>query len=627
MRHFPPSFKKWLPLILAFAGVFLAVFLTYRPALDNDFVNWDDDVHLLKNPFIQSLDGQHIVDLMTTTVNKTYIPLTSLSFAVERHFFGLQPFVYHLNNVILHLLVAGLVLLFSRRLGLSLRAGVAAALLFGLHPIHVESVAWITERKDVLYSFFYMLALLSYCDYLYWRERKGDGDARVFDAAKGARRARFCLAATFVLGFLSLLAKPMALSLPLTLFLLDWFFQRKFSLRLLTEKIFLGVLFFPVVGMTYYAHARVPDISFPQSLLLAAWGLVFPLAKFFYPDYFVNIYKIPSPVSVGHPVYAFSAIAAIILLASLAFFRKRRLYRFAVLFYLFSIFFLLRWDPSADLHMVSDRFMYLPSLGFCLLLGAAYDGILLRIKRRFWLRNVAVGTGLIILALLIVKTAQQISVWRDGVTLWEHQLKRQQTAVSALAYYKLAEAKAEEPRVQEALERYRDGAESPEDLKAINEVLNNLQLAINIKPDYANAYYKAGEIFVGLGNIWLAKRYFQNAVRFDPGQFEALYYLGLIYQKLNEHDRAIAAFERAIEINPENRSIFSLVLKAMEKGRNRQVRMLLKPEAKSTSREWWKRGREEDWSLYEKGLMRLKARYPGFFRESHHVEDVNINCN
>ena len=173
--------------IPAVCFVVFIVFLVYRPALNNGFVNWDDDVHLLENPFVQGLDPQHLRDIFTTTVNKIYLPLTSLSFAVEYHVVGDRPFLYHFTNVALHAAVTAMAVFFCLRLGLSLAGSVVAALLFGLHPMHVESVAWVTERKDVLYSFFYLGALLCYCGYL--KNPKGG-----------------FLFLTFVLGFLSVLA-------------------------------------------------------------------------------------------------------------------------------------------------------------------------------------------------------------------------------------------------------------------------------------------------------------------------------------------------------------------------------------------------------------------------------------
>ncbi|MCK5581082.1 MAG: hypothetical protein KAJ18_07385, partial [Candidatus Omnitrophica bacterium] len=184
-----PSQKN---ILIGIFCVFLLIFIAYLPALQNDFVNWDDDAHLFQNQFIQSFNVQ---DIFTTTVNRTYIPLTSLSFAIEYYFFGEDPFVYHFNNVLLHLLVTGFVFQFGLRIGLSLTASTVGALIFGLHPMHVESVAWVTERKDVLYAFFYMLALLCYCSYV---------------SSLATKRKGILLVATMVLGVLSALAKPMA---------------------------------------------------------------------------------------------------------------------------------------------------------------------------------------------------------------------------------------------------------------------------------------------------------------------------------------------------------------------------------------------------------------------------------
>ena len=135
----------------AIAGIAAIVILAYSPSLHSQFVNWDDDAHLFANPFILPFDFKSI---FTTTVNKIYIPLTSLSFAMEYHFFKADPFVYHLDNLLLHLAVTVMAFLFCRRCGLSVASAAVATLIFGLHPAHVESVAWITERKDVLYGFF-----------------------------------------------------------------------------------------------------------------------------------------------------------------------------------------------------------------------------------------------------------------------------------------------------------------------------------------------------------------------------------------------------------------------------------------------------------------------------------------
>ena len=133
-----------VPVFIFLAAILAIVFFSYTPALKNGFVFWDDDVHLYENITVRSLDTEHIGDIFKSTVNKIYIPLTILSFAVEYHYFGYDPFIYHLDNLLLHLGVAALVFWLGLRLGISAAGSGAAALLFGVHPVRVESVAWVT---------------------------------------------------------------------------------------------------------------------------------------------------------------------------------------------------------------------------------------------------------------------------------------------------------------------------------------------------------------------------------------------------------------------------------------------------------------------------------------------------
>ena len=148
------------------AAVLFLVVIAYLPSLKNDFVNWDDGVHLLQNKDIATLDFKHLKAIFQSHVNTIYLPLTLLSFSVEHHFFGFDPFIYHLNNLILHVLVTALIYWLIYRWTFSISTATIAALLFGIHPTHVESVAWVTERKDVLYAFFYLAALHCYWSYI-----------------------------------------------------------------------------------------------------------------------------------------------------------------------------------------------------------------------------------------------------------------------------------------------------------------------------------------------------------------------------------------------------------------------------------------------------------------------------
>ena len=138
------------------------VLVVFSPCLKAGFINFDDDGSILSNAALQDLSLHSIGQIFIQTLNGNYVPLTTLSFAVEKYFFGFNPFVFHLDNLLLYVGVVILVLLLAGRMGLSNGAAFFAALIFAIHPMKVESVAWVTERKDVLYALFYLLALHQY---------------------------------------------------------------------------------------------------------------------------------------------------------------------------------------------------------------------------------------------------------------------------------------------------------------------------------------------------------------------------------------------------------------------------------------------------------------------------------
>ena len=149
------------------AGILsILVFLVFSPCLKNQLLNWDDEQFLTRNTLVQHLDGPHLVRIFSSTVLKTYAPLTVFSFALEHRILGMNPFVFHLDNILLHIAVTVLVYALALRLGLSPWAAFLSALLFGIHPMRTEVVAWATERKSLLYSVFYLGCLLNYLRYL-----------------------------------------------------------------------------------------------------------------------------------------------------------------------------------------------------------------------------------------------------------------------------------------------------------------------------------------------------------------------------------------------------------------------------------------------------------------------------
>lgn len=543
------GFFPRVSIVTALIIILAVVFLAYSPVLKADFVKWDDDVHLLDNITIRSLDREHIQEMFTTTVNKIYIPLTNLSFALEYHFFGYNPFVYHLNNLLLHLGVTALVFAVGLRLSLSMIGAGAAALLFGIHPMHVESVAWVTERKDVLYAFFYMLAVLSYLRYL----------------DKKALRA---LVLTTGLGALSMLAKPMALSLPLILLLLDWFKGRPLDWRVITEKIPVSVLIAAITLITYLTHARVPGRGIFEGALIWSWTFVFYLRQFVFSFFSVPIYLLAKPVSLSNPEYALSVTAALLVIWSVVRFRRHRWFLFATAYYFFSIFFLLRYDDVKDTNIVADRFMYLPSLGFCFLLGVLVESL----KRKFQGAVVALGV-VALMAVSSLKTYQLSQVWKDSLALWQHQINVFPNQDAALN--NLATVLRDEEQYQQAEKEYKRilrrktqnpamvlSASALEAVRKVNYIMGLYQKAIEANPKSTDARYNLGKLYSDLGYIAEAVDYYKQTLMIDYEYKDAHFGLGDLYREAGDYAHAVFAYDQALRFHADDVEVYFNVINA-----------------------------------------------------------------
>ena len=543
--------------VLILAVILVITFVSYLPILKGEFLLWDDDVHVLENITIRGLDLEHVLEMFTSTVNKIYIPLTSLSFALEHHFFGYDPFVYHLDNVLLHLLVVVMVFFLGRELGLSQTAAGMAALIFGVHPIHVESVAWITERKDVLYAAFYMAALLTYLRYL------------------GEKRAHW-LWVTTILGALSMLSKPMALSLPLILILLDWLKGRPLNRQAFIEKLPLGIIIGGIAWITYAAHARIPGESVVQSALIWPWTFTFYLRQFFFPYISVPLYRLAKPVLVTNPEYFLSLLVLVLVVLAVARLRRHKWFVFAVLFYFLSIFFLLRFDETKDVNTVADRFMYLPGLGLCLLLGLGVERLWKRYEGSNLARGMVVAGFVVLVATFSYKTFRQCYIWRDSIFLWQHQLKY--FPDTPIALNNIATAYGKEREFERAQDGYRkimrSGLEnvrkglSPQAVGYVHQVdflIDLYQRAIKANPRSKDAYFNLGNLYARVGRFIDAVEAYKKALENDPKFKDAHCGLGDVYVEVGDERQAIFAYEQALRFHPEDKDLHVIVVKAYTK--------------------------------------------------------------
>jgi tetratricopeptide (TPR) repeat protein len=540
---------------LVLGAIVVIVFFCFWPSLFNGFASWDDNIYVVENESIRQLSWPAIKTIFTTDVSLNYTPLTILSFAAEYHFFGYNPFFYHLDNLLLHLGVVALIFVFAKQISSSLLVAAFASLFFGIHPMHVESVAWVTERKDVLYAVFYMLALIFYGRYL------------------KSQRMNFYVV-SLLCGFLSVLAKPMALSLPLMLLILDWFGGRKFEKKIIIEKIPFGLLIFSIAWLTYSLNSRVINLQFPDALLTWLWTFTFYIRKFFLPFNFLPLYELPQPVNLANLEFITSSVVALLIAFALIRWRQNRWFVFAFLFYFASIFFILRYDSAVDLCIVADRFMYLPSVGFCILLGVYFERLWKWAGRRDFSARVGVGVLLVSgLVYLGVMTYQQTKIWGDGVAFWNGVIKKYPS--SAMAYNQRALAYKERGNLESALRDYSvaialfpnyDFALTNrgivyKELERYEESWADHSRAIVVNPGFSEAYLNRGNVAFSVGDFKRAIADYDQAIatvdgsarrKSTPYRAEAYSRRGSGYFFAKDYDAALKDFDSALKIDPDN---------------------------------------------------------------------------
>jgi protein O-mannosyl-transferase len=501
------SIQNWLTLRSNwFLMLFIAMitFAFYASSLQNQFTHWDDPGYVLKNYLIKDFSANGIKNIFSTSVMGNYHPLTILTYSIEYHFFKLDPFYYHLNSVLLHILVSILVFVFTNKLVNNKPMAFLTAAFFALHPMHVESVAWISGRKDLVYSIFYIGALITYLNYI------------------RSNKKNLWFLATIVLFIASLLGKPVAVVLPISVLLLDYFENRKINFKLFLEKIpFLAIaVAFGIKSLLDQKEAgalTTENINFniierigigSYAMFTYIWKAVLPvqLSAFYpYPD------KTGGSLDSIYFIYPV-VIAGILLLAYKL--RKNRLVVFGSLFFFVNIVLLLQFIPVGAAVM-ADRYSYIPYLGLFLIMAAFFNGDL--VKNSQWLNStVLLPAAFIFLIVLGTMTQSRSMVWADTISLWRDVLKtypNEHNAHNNLGY--------------EYSEKY-DRANDENTRKLyFDSTLYFLNRAIEIKPGFAKTYVTVGELFRSAGNFGEAGRFYHLALSVNEKQANANAHLGL----------------------------------------------------------------------------------------------------
>ena len=563
------------------AAIAVLTFVVYLPALRNGFVSWDDGVYVYNNPHIRALDTELLHWAFVGFHAGNWHPLTWLSHALDYALWGLNPAGHHLTSIVLHALNTGLVALLSLRLleaagyattgkggngGQLLWGGGMTAALFGLHPLHVESAAWVAERKDLLCALFCLLSIQAYLAYA--------GRAQEGGARSAVRRRYGAALAWFAL---ALLAKPMAVSLPVVLLILDWWPLDRLAepggcRRVWGEKVPFLALGFGSAALTFLAQhaggAMVPLRLHPLSvrLAVACRALLEYLAKMVWPADLIPFYAYPRDLSLlsaaGLLPVALVAAAVFALLVV----RKQWPGMAAAWAYYGVTLFPVLGFVQVGGQAMADRYTYLPSLGPFLLAGAAVARgarYLAELGKPAWLKGTGGALLGSLLALLAWLSVGQMGVWRDSLGLWSRVIERA-AVESEIPYNNRGEVLAKEGRFVEAIEDYgRALAVSPADVVALNNrgtafegigradlALEDYDRAIAIDPAYARAYYNRGMLLGREGRYPEALRDYDRAIALEPSEAKAYNNRGIVRGLAGDGERARQDFDRAITLDP-----------------------------------------------------------------------------
>jgi len=558
--------KKNISSVFFIILVLIITGLTLAPLLSGDFTNWDDPVYVVDNPLIQNLSFQNTLRIFGTFSAEMYRPLVTLSYSIERHFFGLNPHVFHATNLIFHLLNCILVFWFFAKITQCRGIASFVALFFGIHPMHVESVAWIAERKDVLYSVFFLAALITY---LHFKEKQS---------------TRFYLL-TLGLFFFSLLSKPMALTLPGVLILLDYFLEapaRKDATisRTIIEKIpfFALSTIFGFLGFwTQKISGAISEERSKSSLGIihaAADSIIFYLVKLTAPLKLSAVYPLPEHPGEWLGTGIFSSVSLLAFLALMVFFygRKSKKVIFGVLFFLITALPVLQLVP-AGFAMAADRYTYIPSLGIFYLYAVffhtvyslhAFDGR----ARTIW-RYSACAFLFLVAMNFSRMTYGRCQVWHDSIALWDDVISKYPTVSFAFnnrANAYLAQQKKDQAFVDasRAIQLKPDAGQTKNNMNTggasrslYDKALEDYNRAIELKPDFSNAYFNRAVEFTRRGEIDKAIEDYLKVLQYKPSDAEASYNLANKYGDKGMSQAAIFFYNRAVASNPFHSSAYN----------------------------------------------------------------------
>jgi tetratricopeptide (TPR) repeat protein len=573
-RAIAPSFFKnkelWLPALV----LLVITTLVFYPSLLNEFVNWDDDRNFYENANLEVLNWDNVKNIFSSHVIGNYNPLTTFTFALERHFFGLdQPFYWHLNNLILHLICCFFAYRICLELGLNWKFALVGALFFAIHPMRVESVAWTTERKDVLFGAFYLSGIFYYIRHLKYKP------------------AAWQIPLITALFILSLFSKIQAVIFPVSLVLIHYLLNKKITRKhiYILGMFFILSIAFGLLGIYFlqFQGSLESNSTFPmgQRIFIGSFSFIIYLVKWIYPYMTSPLY--PYPSTIGWMFYVSMIPALGVLGLIYYFFKKNHKHAvFGFMFFIVNIVFLLQ-ILGAGQGFLADRFTYIAYFG--LFFMSAYYIQQLALKKANLIKFVYAGLGAYFI-LFAWMSWKQCHIWKDSASLWTHVIKYYDN--TTLPFGNRANHYRDNGMIQEALKDYSEVLRmKPNNEKAYNSrarlyfqnvtnsrdtlilALNDYNKAIELKPDESEYYINRGAVHARLGQINAGVQDMNKGLELDPQNANGYLNRSVLYNNQGKWQSALNDITSYLSLKPYDAQLWfqSGKLKARLVGPNESI--------------------------------------------------------